>query len=348
MTRLFKLSLILALIASCNVFAQDTIPKKEIPIREILSLDFSYETQDVSVDEKQKKKKKKEPIKPTWTRTNKLGMTLSEVAFMNWQAGGENSITTIGNGNFVRKYVDRYMQWNNELIVKYGLNIQEGQKIRKSDDAFQFNSTFGYRKDSISDWFYSAKFNFNTQLTNGYNYPDRETPISQFMAPGYVFTGLGMEYSNDQENLTIYLSPMTYKATFVLDQHLADNGAFGVQGARYDGDGNVIESGKKYFGEFGILVNNTWTKKFSKNMIFNNRLSLYTDYINSFGNIDVDWEMTLDLVVNKFVKANIGVHLKYDNDVKFNEVEDEYGNKLTFGPKLQLKQILGVGVVYAF
>ncbi|SFU28611.1 Protein of unknown function [Pustulibacterium marinum] len=346
--RFYHILLLLLLFSSIGVKAQDSITVKQVPIKELLSLEFDYGNNNVDAGKDKKKEKKKEIPKPTWTKTNNLGLNLSEVAFMNWQAGGENAITTIGKGNFVRKYVDRYLQWNNELIVRYGLNIQEGQKIRKSDDAFQFNSTFGYRKDSISNWFYSAKFNFNTQMTNGYNYPDRDNPISRLMAPGYVFTGIGMEYSNDEDQLTVYLSPMTYKATFVLDQDLANDGAFGVQGARYDGDGNVIEAGEKYFGEFGILVTNTWEEKLGENMVFNNRLSLYTDYINSFGNIDIDWEMTLDLIVNKFVKANIGVHTKYDNDVKFKESEDEYGNAYTYGPKMQLKQILGVGVVYAF
>jgi hypothetical protein len=71
----------------------------------------------------------------------------------------------------------------------------------------------------------------------------------------------------------------------------------------------------------------------------NNKLILYTDYINDFSNIDIDWELKLELVVNKFVKANIGTHIVYDDDVK-----DKESGK----PEIQLKQLLGVGIVYSF
>jgi hypothetical protein len=39
------------------------------------------------------------------------------------------------------------------------------------------------------------------------------------------------------------------------------------------------------------------------------RLSLYSDYINKFGNIDIDYDLTLELVFNEYVKTNIGLHI---------------------------------------
>jgi hypothetical protein len=32
--------------------------------------------------------------------------------------------------------------------MRYGLNKQDGVELRKTEDAFQFNSTLGYRKDT--------------------------------------------------------------------------------------------------------------------------------------------------------------------------------------------------------
>ena len=83
-----------------------------------------------------------------------------------------------------------------------------------------------------------------------------------------------------------------------------------------------------------------------QNIILEHRISLYTDYINNFGNIDVDWQLQLAMVVNKYVKANIGTHILYDDDIK--SKEEENGVQVTKGPKVQLKQLLGVGIVYAF
>ena len=53
------------------------------------------------------------------------------------------------------------------------------------------------------------------------------------------------------------------------------------------------------------------------------------------------------MVVNQYVKANIGTHLIYDDDdIKFKE--EIAGVQVTKGPRVQLKQILGVGIEYNF
>ena len=75
-------------------------------------------------------------------------------------------------------------------------------------------------------------------------------------------------------------------------------------------------------------------------------MSLYTDYINKFGNIDVDWQILIEMTVNDFVKANLGTHLVYDDDIKAKE--EVNGEQVIVGPKVQLKQILGVGLTYSF
>ena len=77
-----------------------------------------------------------------------------------------------------------------------------------------------------------------------------------------------------------------------------------------------------------------------------NRISLYSDYLNNFGNIDVDWRFQLEMTVNKYVKANISTHLIYDDDIKTKE--DAAGVQVIKGAKVQLKQILGIGLSYTF
>ncbi len=281
-----------------------------------------------------------------WERKNTVGFDISQIAFMNWNAGGNSSISGLLKGNFVRKYSTDKVKWLNELIVKYGVNKQDGVALRKTDDAFQVNSTFGYRKDTVSNWYHSAKFNFNTQFTNGYSYPNTERAISKLFAPAYIFTGIGAEYANREKKLTVYLSPLTQKTTLVLDQALANQGAFGVDKAIYDVEGNLISKGKKSRTELGFLVMSGYKKELWKNITFENRIGLYSDYINNFGNIDMDWQLQLDLIVNEYVRANIGTHLIYDDDIKAKE--EFAGQQITVGPKVQLKQMLGIGLVYDF
>lgn len=281
-----------------------------------------------------------------WTKENVVGLDISQITFVNWNAGGNNSISGLLKGKFTRNYVKNNVRWNNELIARYGINKQEQQDVRKTDDQFQINSTFGYKKDSISNWYYAGKFNFNTQFANGYAYPNTDLAISKPFAPAYTFLGVGSEYSRKDLNLTLYLSPLTQKTTLVFDQRLANQGAFGVEKAVYDEFGNLIREGKNIRNETGILITNQWKTEVYKNINFEHRVSLYTDYINNFGNIDIDWQLQLDMTVNQYVKANIGTHLVYDDDIK--SKEEENGVQVTKGPKVQLKQLLGVGVVYQF
>jgi len=281
-----------------------------------------------------------------WEKKNTIGLDISQIAFVNWNAGGVNSVSGLLKGNFLRKYQKGNLKWVNEMIIRYGVNKQDGIELRKTDDAFQFNSTLGYRKDTITNWYSSAKFNFNTQFTNGYAYPNTTKAISKPFAPAYIFLGVGSEYSNKEKKLNVYISPLTMKTTLVLDQTLANQGAFGVNKAVYDVDGNLIKKGELYRMELGFLVTNYYKKEIYKNIIWENRLSLYSDYINHFGNIDVDWQMQFELVVNEYVRANIGAHFIYDDDIKAKE--EVNGEQITVGPKLQLKQMLGVGLVYNF
>lgn len=283
-----------------------------------------------------------------WTKKNALGMNFNEVAFVNWNSGGNNSVSAAFYGNFERNYQKELLSWKTNSTVKIGLSAQEGRELRKTEDQIAINSTAGYRRDSTSNFRYSAKFNFNTQFAAGYRYPDREKPISKFMAPAYIFLGVGTEYTHPTEELTLYLSPLTQKTTLVLDRKFANEGMFGVTPAKRDEQGNIIEEGEMMRTEIGVLFTSGFTKEIFTNIKLDNQLSLYSDYLNKFGNVDVDWQVNLDLVVNDYVKASISSHVRYDDDVKVKEDTDGDGDLESIGPKIQFKQMLGVGLVYEF
>jgi hypothetical protein len=284
-----------------------------------------------------------------WEKENSFGINVSEVAFINWNAGGDNAVSGLGFLKFARKYKFSHFQWDNNLELRYGLNAQDGRKLRKTEDVIRLSSNLGFRKDTISNWFYSVQLNFNTQFSNGYKYPDRETPISRFMAPGYLLFGAGTSFITKDQKFNLYLSPLTQKSTFVLDQDLADNGAFGVNEAILDADGNVITPGENHLLEIGILITNNFNYNVAENIELKSRLNLYTDYIKSFGNIDVDWELNLNMKVNKFISTSLGTQMIYDDDILFDVVKNENGTILNPGiPKIQFKQILAVGILYGF
>ncbi|MCZ4317986.1 DUF3078 domain-containing protein [Aequorivita viscosa] len=285
-----------------------------------------------------------------WQSKSEVGLLLNQVSFTNWNSGGTNSISGIISGKSAAKFKTEKWSWNSVLNLKYGLNKQQDNGIKKTEDIIELNSNLVLQTDSISNWFYSARLSFNTQFSNGYKYPNTEEAISRFLAPGYMFFGMGMEYGKKIEQLSFYASPFTIKTTFVLDDYLANKGAFGVNPAIFDEDGNMLSSGSRVKQEVGILLTNKYEEKLFENIELNSYLRLYTDYLNSFGNIDIDWELQLDMKVNKFVKATLGSHLRYDNDIKVESTRNEITNEeiISEGPTVQWKQILGVGVVIDF
>ena len=271
-----------------------------------------------------------------WFQFNQVGLNMSEVAFSNWNAGGESSISGIMNAKFRRRYNERTFFWDNELEINYGINAQKGREVRKTDDKVSLTSSFGYRGSSHSFWYYTARAQFLTQISNGYKYPNIDEAISKPFAPAYFTLGLGAEYAPTNIKFNLFLSPMTLKTTMVLDKHLSDEGAFGV------------EKGKKTVSELGFSASGRWDKKVMENINLNTNFTIYGDYLKKFGNIDIDWETNLSLKVNNYVQARLGIHLKYDDDVKFYSYKDPQGQTHRYGARTQFKQLLGVGVLYTF
>lgn len=276
--------------------------------------------------------------KKDWIQIKTIGLILTQTSFVNWNAGGENSVAGIASANWEFNYRKNQISWLTTLRSRYGLNKEVSDKFRKTDDLFEINSYFSYQKNPDAPWHHSARFTFRTQFANGYKYPNRKDAISSFFAPAYLFLGVGTEFNSPQKKFKCYLSPITNKTTFVLNQRLANNGAFGVEKAVYQ-DGILVKKGTNSKIEFGALITGEWKHLLMENVLMNHKLILYSDYLNKFGNIDFDWEMSLDMVVNKYIKANIGTHLLYDDDVKDEQTER---------PKIQLKQLLGVGLSYVF
>lgn len=297
-------------------------------------------------------KKEKKIDEPIWTRTNKAGIDINEVAFVNWNSGGTNSISALFALESILKYEFRHFIWDNGFQARYGINGQQDQELRKTDDVFEMRSNLGYQKNKLTNWYYSARFSFKSQFSNGYNYPNTSNAISKFMAPGYLFLGGGAEYGKNIEKLSTYFSPLTLKATFVLDEKLSNAGSFGVAPAEFDSEGNLVKEGERVRKELGMLLTSAYETTLFENIAIKNFVSFYTDYINDFGNVDIDWEVVFDFKVNNYVKATLGSHLKYDNDVKMLvEVQDPETAETEFveeGASVQWKQMLGVGVVVDF
>jgi hypothetical protein len=105
------------------------------------------------------------------------------------------------------------------LIVLLWLNKQDGIEKQK-----MYCSYFRISWNTLSNWFHTAKFNFlpNSEMDmriQGYF-------ISKTICTLILFLGLGAEYASKTNTIPI---SFYFKITMVLDQRLANQGAFGVK-----------------------------------------------------------------------------------------------------------------------
>ncbi|MBS1515734.1 MAG: DUF3078 domain-containing protein [Bacteroidetes bacterium] len=281
-----------------------------------------------------------------WTKTGFIGMNLNQVSLSNWAAGGESSVSATGLFSGLVKYNSKKEFWLNNLDFAYGLIKSEDIKVRKNEDKIEFTSQYG--KYAGGNFFYSALFNFRSQFSNGYNYPDDSTVISKFLAPGYLKAALGIDWK-PVDYFSLFVSPATGRFTFVNDQVLADEGAYGVDPAVYDALGNKITSGKKMKGEFGASLTALFAKEIMENVTLASKLNLFDNYTDDEKanrlNVDVNWETALLMKINKFLTASISTNLIYDHNIPVPIYETINGVKTQTGtgPRTQFKEVLGIG-----
>ncbi len=145
-------------------------------------------------------------------------------------------------------------------------------------------------------------------------------------------------------------SPATAKFTFVWNQEVADlviHGAslYGTDPAIYDSDGNLISHGDKSRAEFGALFTAALQKDIMKNVNLATKLSLFNSYQK---NTDINYDLYLNMKVNKWITASFFTNIIYDNDVIIKDYNEDGSQKGTAGPRTQVKEGFGVGLTYKF
>lgn len=265
-----------------------------------------------------------------WTRSGVLGLNLSQVALSNWSAGGDPSLAIDFNFGYSCDFRKGKNLWNSRLELAYGTNHTKSNGTRKTSDRIFMSSTYGYQV--APKWYATMFMTFQTQFDKGFNYADDpNTYISKFMAPGYLTAGIGMLWTPDTW-LNVTLSPAAWRGTFVLDDRLSDQGAFGV------------DPGKRLRNEFGANVIAEAKLKLMENMDLYSRLNLFSNYLEKPQNVDVQWDIQLNMKVNKWVSASLTLNMIYDDDIRTYKNGDPQGG----GAKLQFKEVLGVGMQVQF
>ena len=272
-----------------------------------------------------------------WSHKGNIGLNFGQSSYTNWAAGGQNTINGQGLFNYEIHYLQGKFKWDNTLNTALGYSYFDfDHKPIQTDDKIEFTSLAGIKATEHLN--YSAELAFRSQFAKGYDYandPDTTHYISKFLAPAYVSLGLGMEWVPN-EHFSIYFSPVTGRLTIISDTTLAYRYGFNTLDAN---DQDTHYWGDKVRYEFGARAVAKFQYPLAKNIDFNSKLELFSNYLWHPERVDVDWQNMLVMKVNDWLNCNLATHLIYDYDILF---YDEAGARIE-GSKIQFKEVLAIG-----
>ena len=262
-----------------------------------------------------------ETVKDTtklWTKKGNISLLFNQSAYnKQWLGGGTSNVAGNFGLNYDFNYKNGDVVWDNKFILAYGLSkIKGAEKTAKTDDRLELNSLWG--KKAQGEWYYSMFFNFKTQMDSGFD--KNNFKISHFFSPAYFQVGPGMWWKKSN-NLSVNFSPATAKL-IVVHPHFTEFGpSFGV----LQGDSSRFE--------FGASITAYYKFNIMTNVSIENRLNLYSNYLDNPQNVDVDYQMNVIMKINKYLSANVAVQAIYDD----NSIQ-----------AVQVREVFGLGVNYGF
>jgi len=265
-----------------------------------------------------------------WRLSGEGLLNFTQASFHQWAPGGENSLTIIGILGIQANAEHEKWTWNNSLKAAYGKARSAGE-FRKSEDITELHSKYGRTVSEKTQ--YAVFLDAATQLDEGYNYPNDSVVVSEFIAPLNVIAGTGVDWI-PAKDVSVLIAPVTGKMTFVSDTASVDPTIYG------------IDSGRMARFEFGASLTAKVERKVMDNITMSATVSLFSNYFDNPQNLDLLWDVLINMKVNKYVTASITTRMVYDHDIlvpKSNEDGDTYQ-----GIGLQFKEIIAVGLGYRF
>ncbi len=266
-----------------------------------------------------------------WISEGTIQLLFNQSAFNNeWTGGGTSSIA----GNLTLNYNLNYrlddLSWDNKLLADYGLTkIKDDEFSRKTSDRLEFNSILGKQLKN-SNWYYSLFLNFRTQFSKGYEFSEdplshktTRTETTHFFSPAYLQSGPGMMWKKN-ENFIINIAPATARFIFVDNQFTSLPGYV-------DGQYFGVDQGKSSRFEFGASVSAFLKLNLLENVTMENTANFYSNYLNTPGNVDIDYLMNIQMKINSYLSANLLFQAIYDDNAV---------------AAFQIREVFGLGINY--
>lgn len=244
----------------------------------------------------------------------------SQTAFDNWQQGGENAWNWQFDvlGNFTNNRPKTI--WENLFKTSYGRSKIGDDESKKSADQIRIESSLAYKmKLHVNPY---IRVTGETQYTSGFDFKqDPKVEVSKFMNPGYFTQSAGLGYQPVEEFRTRF--GVSLKQTVTTDDEFA---------LRYTDQNPTDGKIDRIRSEIGAEWLNDYAKEFNENTAFISRLEFFSN-LKAINQVDVRWDNLLTTKVTKFIAFTFAFELYYDRDISI---------------KRQLKEVLSIGLTYAF
>tara|TARA_B100000900_G_scaffold66545_2_gene51779 strand:+ start:2371 stop:3285 length:915 start_codon:yes stop_codon:yes gene_type:complete len=257
-----------------------------------------------------------------WQKSGKTSFLVNQTAFSNWVSGGENSVAATLSVDYNLNYYKNGWSWDTKMIGSFGINKNSDSKyFKKIDDRIDINSVVG--KKFVEKFSFSSFLNFKTQFARGFKYSinDEGNEIrsekTRIFSPAYTQLGVGI-YWKESNSLWVNFAPIT--------------GRLIIASKKFTND---LEEGEEYFGiprgqnsrfELGASISAFYKFELVENIMLEQSVNLYSDYLYKADNIDVDYTLSAFMKINDYLSTTLIIQCIYDdNAIKSIQLREVFG-----------------------
>lgn len=255
-----------------------------------------------------------EPTAP-WKHSMVAGLTLTQVSYTDWAAGGENALSWTFSADGKSAYDLEVLNWANAYSFAFGQTRLGDKGFRKTDDKIDMESILTYKLGTLINPY--AAITLKTQFAKGfiYNAAGDRTQVSAFFDPGYITQSAGAGYQPMKEVKTRLGLALREIFTQDFNQYADDPSTTDIEKTRVEGG---IES----------VTDVEW--QLEENLLFTTKLELFSP-IKTLDEVIVRSNSNLTAKVNRYITAILNV---------------QFINEKRVTPKTQVKETLALGLSY--